>query len=119
MGGRQRIPKICKDSKKLEGGRWPFANDNVKPVAVVDAHAKETVARIKALKTPVVVAHDTIEIEFPVYFDDKRRPLLGEKSSRKQELDMRVSFAVAMDEFGTPPGTLAAQPLVGKDQLRD
>jgi hypothetical protein len=113
------FPKVWQDSAELEAGYRFFANDNVSPTELVGAHPQETASRIKALKTPVIVAHDTTEIEFPVYFDDKRRSLLGEKTSRKQEFDVHVSFAVAMDKVGTPLGTLAAQPFIGKDQVQD
>lgn len=113
------FPKIWKDDSELEAAYRFFSNARAKPKAIVAAHAAKTVARALALQAPVLVAHDTTELRMPVYFEDKRRPGLGHKSTRQQGFDAHVSFAIGLDAAATPLGTLALQAFVGKDEVAD
>ena len=113
------FPETWKNCNELEAAYRFFGNPNGNPTALVNAHAAQTVAPIRGLTCPVVIAHDTTELEMPVYFEDKRRALLAYKSSRTQGFDMHSSIAVALDDIGTPLGSLAGQPFIGKDQVPD
>lgn len=119
QGPDKSFPQTWKDDSELEAAYRFFSNDGARPVALVDAHAAKTVERAQALRAPVLVAHDTTELRIPLYFEDKIRDGLGQKSAGQQGFDAHVSFAVGLDQHATPLGTLALQAFIGKDEVAD
>jgi hypothetical protein len=102
------FPEAAADDAELEGIYRFLNNDGVSFEHLVGAHAQQTVGRVEASGT-VLVLHDTTEMEFKGEAD---REGLGHLRRKSKGFLLHLSLAVSAEGLREPLGVLAARPHV-------
>src|SRR3989338_2339737 len=98
------IPQACMSWKDTKAAYRFFANDEIDPEDIFEAHYKETVRRIQKTDGVILVPQDTTDLSYTTH---KKTTGLGSMGSFKNLYGMHVHSALAATEAGIPLGLLS------------
>ena len=102
------FPELMSSRSELELTYRLLGNERVSPPELLRPHLTETVTRVEAAKTALIV-HDTSEMSFP---GDELREGLSWFSKERQGFLFHAALAVSADGLRRPLGVIGALPWV-------
>src|SRR5262245_4842746 len=86
------FPRMVADDSELEGVYRLLNNEAVSPEAVLEPHIRACLVRMRSVRGPVLVAHDTTDLSFGGLHD---REGLGVTHGKQQGFLLHLALAVA------------------------
>lgn len=110
------LPKIFPDEADLEATYRLLRNPMILWRDLASAHIGRTVER-SSQATEVLVAHDTSEIAFRMYWAEERRSQMSRFASHTQGFFLHTSLVITANGLAVPLGIVNLQPFVHRSGL--
>jgi hypothetical protein len=110
------IPKLFQIEADIEGTYRLLRNEDVEWRALLAPHLERTAQRASDAGA-VIVAHDTTDIVFPLYWPEDRRQHMTSMSARTQGFLLHASVCITASGPALPLGVMDLQPFVHRSAL--